>query len=164
MILDVGCGNNPRGDVNCDLYIVNSNGDRQTGDTLSAKTIPNLVNCDGHQLPFKDQSFDSVFCAQVIEHTIDPFSFLRELSRVSSYNVIVETVHRYGEALNWHNHRWYRTHHVSHFNKAWFVKAAKALGLAVKDVKVLSWMGFPFPYFEIIKFPFELRVEMVKNE
>ena len=36
-------------------------------------------------LPFPDQSFDFVFCSQVIEHVEDPFSFLKEIRRVLIY-------------------------------------------------------------------------------
>lgn len=38
---------------------------------------------DGHFIPFKDNTFDLVLAAQVIEHTINPWIFSSELQRVT---------------------------------------------------------------------------------
>lgn len=38
---------------------------------------------DGHYIPFADSCFDMVLAAQVIEHTINPWKFCRELERVT---------------------------------------------------------------------------------
>lgn len=38
---------------------------------------------DGHFIPFKDATFHAVLAAQVIEHTINPWQFCKELQRVT---------------------------------------------------------------------------------
>ena len=42
----------------------------------------NMVKGDAHFLPFKDESFDSVFAGEIIEHLHNPTMFLREIERV----------------------------------------------------------------------------------
>ena len=43
-------------------------------------TGPDVVG-DGYYLPFRDQTFDAIFCEYVIEHVPDPERFLRAASR-----------------------------------------------------------------------------------
>ena len=57
MILDVGCGLIGKGDVNCDLHIIDDENDRNqksSGIKLHSKMIPNFVLADANFLPFKD--------------------------------------------------------------------------------------------------------------
>lgn len=42
---------------------------------------PDVVG-DAHNLPFEDQSFDAVLCAEVLEHLIDPMQAISEMRRV----------------------------------------------------------------------------------
>jgi len=44
--------------------------------------IPNFVRGDGHSLPFKDESFDTVALGDVMEHVDDPVQVMREAKRV----------------------------------------------------------------------------------
>lgn len=37
---------------------------------------------DAHHLPFKDNSFETVFCSQVLEHVVSPKQVLKEIYRV----------------------------------------------------------------------------------
>ncbi len=46
---------------------------------------PDLI-LDGHEIPFKDDTFDLVLAAQVIEHTLKPWIFASEIARVSKLN------------------------------------------------------------------------------
>ena len=42
----------------------------------------NLINGDGYELPFKDESFDGCLCINVIDHVEDHNKLIREISRV----------------------------------------------------------------------------------
>lgn len=161
MILDVGCGNSPRGDVNCDLYVEDSYNHRNCFfNSLNVKAIPNFVHCDVLHLPFKSEVFSRVYCCQVIEHNNNPVGVLRELQRVCNGRLTVETVHWLGEAYKWRARKWFRQHHVSKFNRAWFVKAGKALGLNVVRTYVINYAGFPVDQvLELLKAPYEIGVE-----
>jgi len=47
------------------------------------KKHPDLdYQADAHQLPFKENQFETIFCSQVLEHTYDPEKVLKEISRV----------------------------------------------------------------------------------
>lgn len=85
MILDVGCGDKARGDVNCDLLVPDS----RRGWDLDASKIRNFVKADVRALPFKSGSFDLVHCSHLMEHLEDPQLGIQELRRVSRKYVIV---------------------------------------------------------------------------
>ncbi len=91
MKLDVGCGDKPKGDVNCDLYIGSSPhfADKEHG-LIDPKQIPNFVNCDANYLPFRSNSFDVVIGSHLLEHCKHPFNVLKEFQRVTSKRVIIE--------------------------------------------------------------------------
>ncbi len=55
--LDVGCGETPMGEVNCDLF---------------QQKAKNMVVCHCEHLPFKNKAFPLVTCNHVIEHTPNP--------------------------------------------------------------------------------------------
>ena len=46
--------------------------------------------CDTHKLPFKNNMFNTVYCAHVLEHCINPYRVLNEMRRVSKNNVIIK--------------------------------------------------------------------------
>lgn len=48
----------------------------------SEKVIQPYVNCDGHQLPFKDNTFDKIIMTCVAPHVTDIEIFLKEVLRV----------------------------------------------------------------------------------
>lgn len=62
MILDVGCGCNPRGDVNINI-------DRSVP---KQKLMPNFILADAQYLPLRDKCFSLVYASHVIEHVQDP--------------------------------------------------------------------------------------------
>lgn len=75
MTLDIGAGNNPRGDMNIDV-----------------KQTP-YVNCraSAEYLPFKDNSFDTVRSYYVIEHCLNPAQMVKEAIRVAQRKVEIVT-------------------------------------------------------------------------
>jgi len=88
-ILNVGCGNDPHGTINCDLF-VESTEHRNVGDKkIKPKKIPNFVKCDAHYLPFKDDSIEIVYSHHVLEHLDHPLIALQEWSRVAKKKLII---------------------------------------------------------------------------
>ncbi len=63
----------------------------QTGiESLKArklKSVKRIVRFDGYHLPFEDNSFDLATCSHVIEHVEFPRMLIREIVRVSKYQV-----------------------------------------------------------------------------
>jgi len=41
-----------------------------------------MLICDGHSLPFQDESFDGVIAQAVLEHVLDPYQCVEEIHRV----------------------------------------------------------------------------------
>lgn len=165
--LDVGCGSDPKGDVNCDLFVKDVFAHRgvvacEERDVLDVHKIPNFVLCDCRFLPFKDGAFDLVISAQVIEHIPRPFVMFKELSRVSRGRVVLETMHRLGEAFDGHfkprSAKWFKIHHINKFNIRILNAYGAACGLRVVKNQVLEYFYFPHEYFTLFRFPKEIRV------
>lgn len=74
LLIDVGCGNSPYGDL--------LPGWQRIGVNIDAGDATPDVLGDGLQLPFRDACADAVLCTQVVEHVKDPFLLFREISRV----------------------------------------------------------------------------------
>ena len=55
---------------------------------------------DGQELPFPDRSFDLVLAVDVLHHTPNPDSTLRELLRCAGSSVIIKD-HNYETAVDW---------------------------------------------------------------
>ncbi|RLI44514.1 hypothetical protein DRO69_07215 [Candidatus Bathyarchaeota archaeon] len=94
MILDVGCGSKPKGDVNVDLFFAPTH---RGGEhvAFNPKTIKNFVLADAHYLPFRDEAFNIVYSSHLLEHCLHPFKVLQEFHRVSNSIVYLEIP--YGE-------------------------------------------------------------------
>lgn len=82
-VLEVGSGHNPsyRANVIVEKYI--SSNYHRSGEV---KIFPHqkFINADGASMPFQNKEFDYIICNQVLEHTDDPFGFVKELQRVAS--------------------------------------------------------------------------------
>jgi len=78
--LDIGCGGTGDGDVNLDLYFGKT--DHHSGN-IQPRNIPNFVNGDAQQLPFRDNVFKVTRCCHVLEHMEKPLRALKEMKRVS---------------------------------------------------------------------------------
>jgi len=78
IILDVGSGCNPVGDINCDLF---------TGYTphygRPVEKTEYFIKCDAQYLPFRDDTFSIVHSSHLLEHTHNPYAVLLEMKRVS---------------------------------------------------------------------------------
>jgi len=95
--LDVGCGNNPTGDVNVDLFLNEHTfqGDSTSLKFIDAKKIRNPVKADAHFLPFKTNSFEEVYSSHVLEHLQSPTKALLEMIRVSREKVFFVVPHKF---------------------------------------------------------------------
>jgi len=122
LTLDVGCGDNPKGDVNCDIYReVNPQVLGVKSVAVNPKRISNFVLASGLCLPFRSDCFDEVYSRGVIEHVDEPQRFLSELIRVSKRIVRVLAPHRYGSKSR-------GTFHQAFLNVQWFSKVLKDYG------------------------------------
>lgn len=85
--LDVGCGADPKGDVNIDAFPKDRKQDHRE---WNPKDVKNFIVADGHKLPFLDGVFDVVYSSHTLEHTHTPFSVLKEMYRVSKDKVVLK--------------------------------------------------------------------------
>ncbi|KAG9786615.1 hypothetical protein HRR83_000185 [Exophiala dermatitidis] len=92
-ILDVGCG---PGTITADLATLVPQGKvigvdavasvlAQAAEYAAARGLTNITfqQIDANSLPFPDDSFDIVYCHQVLQHVKDPVGILREMRRVA---------------------------------------------------------------------------------
>jgi SAM-dependent methyltransferase len=85
--LDVACGAKPfpKAHVLCDLNI------KPVPDRSMRSLVTDgkpFVLCDSRYLPFKNEAFDFVTSYYLIEHMDDPWSFFKELKRVSKHGYV----------------------------------------------------------------------------
>ncbi len=108
MMLDVGCGNHPRGNVNVDR------------NRTEARCT--FVQADCHFLPFRSNVFHEVCCNYVLPYFGSPEKALREMLRVAEEKVWLRVPHRfsgtarsqYGKVKPYHS-----------FNIPWFKQLLK---------------------------------------
>jgi len=75
--LNIGCGRDIKpGFVNIDI--------------VKLPGVDKVVNLDKYPWPFKDNTFDYVYCASVLEHVEDVIKFLEEVSRISKNGAILD--------------------------------------------------------------------------
>ena len=86
MILDVGCGDKPHGDVNCDRFF--KYGSRVI--SFNPKEIKNFVFCDSFSLPFREDCFEVVLAIHILEHLDNPIKAIQEMKRVSAKRVVIK--------------------------------------------------------------------------
>ncbi len=77
-LLDIGCGDKPYENLiipHVTEYVGIEN-------PVSKQNVRYDIKADALQLPFKDSSFDTVICLQVMEHVTNPSLLLKEIYRV----------------------------------------------------------------------------------
>jgi len=161
LILDVGCGENPRGDVNLDLYPMETG--HRAGDqsklsrALKMKEIPNFIRADACHIPFKDDTFSTVFSSQTIEHVSDPILMIKEMFRVSKRKVIVLCPHRLTDKPK------LRILHRHFFNMTWFVRVFKSLDVKTYKIRYSKYRCFPHVFVPIVRLPTEMEIVIYKR-
>lgn len=111
-ILDVGCG---PGTITADLAALVPQGKviggdavesvlGQAGDFASSRGLTNVtfLPIDANDLPFPDNTFDIVYCHQVLQHVKDPVGILREMRRVAKPGGIVAAREADYKAFAWY--------------------------------------------------------------
>ncbi len=124
-ILDVGSGNEPKGDVNIDLI---------RHPTSLKKRAKNFVVADPAFLPFRDEAFNVAFSAFIIEQVPNPFRMLKEMCRVAKRKAIVRYFYKWGSGAAVHR-RIYR------FDEKWFQNAAATL--TYESVQFVNTIDYP---------------------
>jgi ubiquinone/menaquinone biosynthesis C-methylase UbiE len=170
--LDVGCGDNPSGDVNVDLFIADYERHRTPLDgvgtfNLDAKKISNFVLADAHFLPFKSGVFDLVISRQLIEHVKSPMKVLCEFTRVTRHQIIIECPHRLGDRIQAKTRvakKWNREHHINALSFKYFLAASHVLNLDLKRTETLSEVYFPNSVFRLLTFPYVIRITLQKQQ
>lgn len=85
-LLDVGCD----GGTLTEKVAARARPQSVVGVDISAKSLAytitkrpqfNLAVGDAEELPFRDQSFEAIFCSEVMEHLVSPEKMLREVRR-----------------------------------------------------------------------------------
>ena len=85
LVLEVGSGGNPYYRANVLLDAYESTGERHWVPLVADRpTVLAFVE----SLPFKDKTFDFVIASHVLEHSLDPASFLNEMQRVAKSGYI----------------------------------------------------------------------------
>jgi len=120
LILDVGCGDLPRGNVNVDRFVKRS---IHRSSDLNPKKIPNFILADSRYLPFRNACFRKVVSYQTIEHVPTPELMLYEMVRVSTRRVLVVCPHR----LKFNIHALGYKGHINKFGNQWFKKMFEML-------------------------------------
>jgi SAM-dependent methyltransferase len=91
-VLDVGCGNGFFTYYLSELaYTVGIDYSKYM---LSINPCDPLVQGSALLLPFKENSFDLVFCSNLLHHTNDPISVVKEMRRVSKEFVVLSEPNR----------------------------------------------------------------------
>ena len=156
-LLDVGCGTKPKGDVNVDFFRGGLNpqtGDQIEGEFMSPSKIKNFVVADAMHLPFKDESFNTVFSSHTIEHVQNPLLMLREMYRVANGTILVRCPHRKGSGAT-------MPYHINYFDENWFKEASDNLG--AKSRQFITSYDYPIsPKLEKI-FPSKLYLFLEKS-
>jgi len=163
LVLDVGCGDDYNGSVNVDVYI-------------PTPLPPNFLLASAEKLPFKENTFDIVRSAYVIEHCLNTIEVIKEHLRVSKKKVKI-----YTDNSDWLGIIVYRIlntgsifhdEHYFKWSKEYFLNILKRLGLRGKVlafnsspsflIKILSLFG-RLPRIGTI-FYRDLYIEIRKNK
>lgn len=127
-VLDVGCGNYPRGHVNVDAYTEATYHRSSDWRPINTEGLI-FVKASGEALPFKDNTFDLVFSNAVMEHVNNPTLFLKECYRVSKNVVKIRVPHRFArERLKFYQGRM----HINFFNLTYFRKLLRGYAFNVE--------------------------------
>lgn len=91
--LNICCGKTDGGGINADI--------------VRHADVPNFIQVDIYNEPFRDKQFDHVLCSHTIEHVEDPERFFAELQRVGKeVTLVVPPLWDLSAVFNLLEHRW----------------------------------------------------------
>lgn len=101
-----------------------------------------LVQADARALPFLDESFDLVYCWELLHHFENPLPILKEMARVSKRWIVIFEPCRYHPvqlalALVQKEHR-----PILHFSSSFLERLIQRVGLNLVVIKRVGWL-FP---------------------
>jgi len=132
-LLDVGCGDKPyvdlfRGYVTDYIGVENEVSFGATDASRRRALEQADVLYDGVRLPFDDQSFDTVLCVQVLEHTPTPGKLIDEIARVTAPDGLVILTAPFSFRLHEEPHDYFR------FSPHGLRELCTGAGLSVREI------------------------------
>ena len=101
-----------------------------------------LVCGDVNKLPFEDNTFDIVFCSNLLHHVDDVANVLNEMRRVSKKYVIISEDNRNNPLVLLYALLHKEEKGVFKFTKKYLIKTGESIGLKHKN-SMVSGMVFP---------------------
>jgi SAM-dependent methyltransferase len=149
--LNIGCGRDIKpGFVNIDI--------------VKLPGVDKVVNLNKYPWPLKDNTFDYIFCAAVIEHVEDVVKTMEEIHRICKNEAVVEiTVPHFSSmgAFKDPTHKHFFTYYsfdyftdknnYNFYSKARF-KILKRRIIYPKTLFILEWIANAFPKFHEVFF------------
>jgi len=121
LILDVGCGDRPKGDVNVDLFRSESVDLQGLREKVDPHHTTNFIQATIYHLPFRKNVFTIVLCHHLLEHLKHPNEAINELIRVSKRQVQIIVPYKWHEIIqNWfqpERRAWAKKYHLWNFTK-----------------------------------------------
>jgi ubiquinone/menaquinone biosynthesis C-methylase UbiE len=131
-VLDIGGGHNPfhRANVIIEKYLKLNT---ERGAKIKSYDYQYIIESDAINLPLKNKSFDYIFSNHLIEHTLNPIKFIKELQRISSFGYLgapSALYERMFTGLNFHKYLFFLKNQTIFFSKKSkkFVKESKFFG------------------------------------
>jgi len=122
LVLDVGCGDRPKGDVNVDLVQGESIDLESFRGNVNPQHTSNFIQATVYNLPFRNNVFTIVLCHHLLEHLTYPKKAINELIRVSKRQVEIIVPYKWHELIqNWFRpdrREWAKKHHLWNFTKS----------------------------------------------
>jgi ubiquinone/menaquinone biosynthesis C-methylase UbiE len=136
-VLDIGAGHNPfyRANVVIEKYLKFNT---ERGQNLKFFDYQYVIESDGINLPFKNKSFDYAYSNHLIEHTLNPAKFIKELQRISSFGYLGAPSALYEKIFPGHNY-----HKYLFFLKNQTIYFSKKSNKFIEEAK---FFGKVFPY------------------